>query len=244
MIKIIKKTIKKSFNLAGIDIVRLSKSPAYTLLGLKNLPIKTVIDVGANTGQFARFISKFFPEAYIYCFEPLTEPYKELQKWVLSKKGKVIPYNFALGDNEGTFEMFRHIDHSPSSSFLETTKINEKNYPFMQRKEKILVEVRTLDNIIEKGNISIVPDILVKLDVQGYENKVIKGATSMLNKVKACILEINLENLYLNQANFKDIVIILDDHGFGYKGNLNQSYSKEGQVLFIDAVFIKEKNKF
>lgn len=71
MIGIIKQLVKKTFNLAGLDIRKLSNNPEFNLLGLRNLSIKTIIDVGANEGQFARKILRFFPDADIYCFEPL-----------------------------------------------------------------------------------------------------------------------------------------------------------------------------
>jgi hypothetical protein len=37
----------------GLDVIRLNKASQYSLLGLKNLPVRTIIDAGANTGQFA-----------------------------------------------------------------------------------------------------------------------------------------------------------------------------------------------
>ena len=50
MINFLKQIVKKVFNVIGLDIIRLSKSSVHSLLGLRNLPIKTIIDVGANTG--------------------------------------------------------------------------------------------------------------------------------------------------------------------------------------------------
>ncbi|MDP2279688.1 MAG: hypothetical protein Q8K51_15875, partial [Nitrospirota bacterium] len=55
-----KRVIKKLLNAIGFDVMRLNKSPQYSLLGLRALPIKTIIDVGANTGQFARMIERIF----------------------------------------------------------------------------------------------------------------------------------------------------------------------------------------
>jgi len=52
--KIPKNLIKKFFNALGYDIIRTNNNPARTLLGLRNLPIKTIIDVGANEWRFAR----------------------------------------------------------------------------------------------------------------------------------------------------------------------------------------------
>ena len=62
---------------SGFDIVRARDNPMNTLLGLKGVPIKTVIDIGANRGQFAKKICEVFPEATVHCFEPLLEPFEQ-----------------------------------------------------------------------------------------------------------------------------------------------------------------------
>ncbi len=59
--------VKTVFRQLGLDIRRLRNEPTETLLGLNKRPVRTVVDVGANRGQFAQYISNFFPEAAIYC---------------------------------------------------------------------------------------------------------------------------------------------------------------------------------
>src|SRR5437867_4351128 len=115
MISLSKHLLKKALNLFGSDIVRIHQNPKHTLLGLKQFPIRSIIDVGANEGQFARAISKFFPNAHLYCLEPLPDPFKKLSEWAGSQNGKVKVFNVALGDSEGTVEMLSHLEHSPSS---------------------------------------------------------------------------------------------------------------------------------
>ncbi|MCL0040931.1 FkbM family methyltransferase [Thermodesulfovibrionales bacterium] len=239
MINFSKQTVKKIFNSIGLDIIRLSKSPAHSLLGLRNLPIKTIIDVGANTGQFARTISKVFPKADIYCFEPLSNPFKELNKWAESQNGRVKVFNMALGDSEGTAEMLSHLEHSPSSSLLGTTEICERLYPFTKKQTSIPVQLTTLDNWVKRLPHSLTPEILIKLDVQGYEDRVIRGGQEIFKIAKACILEVNLDNLYEKQPTFKDIALLLNKYGYSYAGNLDQAYADDGHVIFIDAVFLK-----
>ena len=234
-----KKIIKKILNVVGLDIVRLNKSPQYSLLGLRNLPIKTILDIGANIGQFARMIERVFPEAKIYSFEPLPDAFKELDKRSRIKNGKVKAFNLALGDSDGEIEMFYHTEHSPSSSILKTTDICEKLYPFTKTKEIIKVQMNTLDKAIDELNIPLVPEVLIKLDVQGYEDRVIKGGKLTFSKARACILEINLDKLYETQPSFKDIILLLYDLGYRYGGNLNQSIAEDGHVIYIDAVFIR-----
>jgi FkbM family methyltransferase len=237
MKSVLKRLIKKAFNYVGVDIIRMHNSPEQTLIGLLNYPIRSIIDVGANKGQFARYISNLFPGAHIYCFEPLPEPFKKLNQWAEKRKEKVKAFNIALGDREGMIEMFVHVEHSPSSSFLKTSKICERLYPFAKKQISIPVKMTTLDNCIKRLNYT-TPEILIKLDVQGYEDKVIKGGQETFNIAKACILEVSLDELYEDQATFKDISLLLYGSGYYYAGNLNQTYAPDGHVIFIDAVFI------
>lgn len=237
---VLKQLTKKVFNAVGFDIVRMQKIPKHTLLGLRHLPIRTIIDVGANKGQFARMISDFFPEAHICSFEPLPDPFREFSQWAKKQKNlKVTALNFALGKREGIAEMFSHIEHSTSSSFLKTTKLCENIYPFTQKQVSVPAKVTTLDKWIESLSSPPAPEILIKLDVQGYEDRVIRGGTETFRKAKACILEVCLDQLYENQATFKDITLLLDRLGYHYAGNLDQVYADDGHVIFTDAVFLK-----
>ena len=75
----LKNVLRTGLNRMGFDVVRLRRSPKRTLLRLAGLDIGTVIDVGANKGQFARMMMEFFPRAELYCFEPLDEPFGQLK---------------------------------------------------------------------------------------------------------------------------------------------------------------------
>ncbi len=238
---IFKKIIRKSFNLFGYDVIRIEKNPQKTLLGLKNIPIKTILDIGANEGQFAEFILSFFPEANLYCFEPLSEPLKKLKLWAEKKENnKINIYNVALGEKEGGVEMFFHVGHSPSSSILKTTELNEKIYPFVKPQKIVKVKMTTLDQWLNDLPAPLTSEILIKLDVQGYEDRVIRGGMKTFKLAKACLLEVCLDKLYEEQANFENIVFLLNNLGYHYTGNLNQTYSEYGHVIYIDAVFLKE----
>ncbi len=131
---VLKKLAKHAAKAFGLDVVRLSHAPRHTLLGIRSWPIRTVIDVGANTGQFARYIRGMFPEARLYCFEPLPGPYLELRSWAEQcGQNAVITFNTALGDREGTTEMLFHVDHRPASSILPSTDLCVESYPLTGR---------------------------------------------------------------------------------------------------------------
>ncbi|MCI0564877.1 MAG: FkbM family methyltransferase [Nitrososphaera sp.] len=240
MIHFTKKIVRAALNNIGFDIVRHSKSSSYSLLGLRHLPIRSVIDVGANTGQFAKMISNIYPETHIYCFEPLPEPFKKLKEWADQQEGRVTVFNTALGCKEGNVDMLLHPDHTPSSSLLKTTAIGEALYPFTKKQATVAVELATLDKTIAKLPTVLNPDILIKLDVQGYEDRVIKGGVGTFCKARACIAEVCLDPLYEDQATFKEILVLLDEFGYRYVGNLDQKYADDGHVIFFDAVFLRE----
>ncbi len=109
--------------LLGVDIVRKNKVPESTLLGLLDFDIHTVLDIGANIGQSARSFRKLFPEAMIYCFEPLPLVFSQLNDWTQSQNSKVVAFEVALGEENKPMIMKEHVKFSPSSSFLESTSI-------------------------------------------------------------------------------------------------------------------------
>ncbi len=229
--------IKSGFEVVGLDVAKASRNPSRTLLGLRNLPIRTIVDVGANTGQFAAHISPIFPQASLYCFEPLAEPFAELQRWANAQADRVRVFNVALGAVEGEASMFRHTEHSASSSLLATTEVCNQLYPQTRAQDSVMVKLTTLDAAL--ANYSLQPEILIKLDTQGYERQVIQGATNTFRQARACIVEINLFKLYDQQPSFIELAGMLNEFGFRYAGNLEQTYSPTGEVVYIDAMFLK-----
>ena len=234
-----KKLIKFFINKLGFEIISIKKSPNHNLLGLNNYPIRSIVDVGANSGQFAKAITTFFPEAKIYCIEPLPDVFHQLDCWARNQNGKVKTFNFGLGDSRGISEMHHHVDHNYSSSLLRTTDYAKSIYPQMKRQSPLTINITTLDSFVNDLSEPLVGDILIKLDVQGYEDRVIRGGMETFRKARACILEINLDNLYEYQADFQDMTGQLHNLGYRYIGNLDQTYAGDGHVIFIDSVFIK-----
>lgn len=237
----IKNSIRRFANIFGIDIVRLYQMPQQTMLGLRSRNIESVIDCGANEGQFARGISGVFPKSKIYCFEPLEGPYEKLAAWAQTQNGRVQCFNVALGDHEGEVEMHRHDGHTPSSSLLPSTAHLRKLYPQTSTESLTKVRLTTLDKALE-GHLDRMPsDILLKLDVQGFEARVLRGAIEVLKKSSACVLEVSLDLLYEGQADFFELSYQLKEAGYRYAGNLDQVYGEDGRVVYLDAVFLRVK---
>jgi len=238
--KIMKSAAKTLASYGGIQIARNSRIAARELLGLRRRNINTIIDVGANEGQFAKDISRVFPSAVIYCFEPLPLTYEKLRSWAEDGHPQIRTFNLALGEEEGKVEMYQHVEHSPSSSILIATDECVELFPKVRRRQRITVNATTLDKMFGDKSDLLNPEILIKLDVQGFEGRVLRGGTQTLRKSAACIVEASLFKLYKDQTGFEDIVWFLRDWGFHYAGNLSQVYRKQGDVLFVDSVFVKD----
>jgi FkbM family methyltransferase len=209
------------------------------LLGLSRLPIQTIIDIGANEGQFAKKIKKHFPQARIYAFEPLPVPFQKLSRWAQAYPNQVIPFNLALGETTTTIEMQSHLYFNPSSSVLATTPLCETIFPMVKKQETVSLPQSTLDQVMQGHDLR--PDILIKLDVQGYEDRVLRGGLTTLKQAKACIIEVSLDPLYEAQAQFRDIFALLDGLGYVYAGNLDQMLARDGHVRYFNAVFINSR---
>jgi FkbM family methyltransferase len=215
------------------------RDKAVKLRDMIQAPVRSVIDVGAHSGILARNFLKAFPQAKLYCFEPLPGPFKKLSLWADRKKGRVKVFNFALGEKEGELPIFITVDYEPSSSLLRSTETCHRIYPFTKKQEPLSVRVETLDGVMARLEEPLSPEILIKLDVQGYEDRVIKGGLQTFHKARACILEVGLDTLYEQQASFEALLALLKNTGFRYAGNLEQSYADDGHTIFIDGVFLK-----
>lgn len=225
--------IKKLLNKFGFDIKRYH--PFYDTT-IKPLGIKTVMDIGANTGMFSKEMRGKFPDAQIYAFEPLSDCYKTL----VSKMGsddKFKAWNIALGDSNGRAEIKRSSFH-PSSSLLQMTPLHEKLYPKSKELKTESIEIKRLDDINE---LALEKNILIKMDVQGFEDKVIMGGKKTIEKAAVVIIETSFVTLYENQPLFNNIYNMLTGLGFSYYGDAGRHYSRfSGKLIYEDSVFLKK----
>jgi len=203
---------------------------------LRRFDIKTVIDIGASTGQFASACLYAMPEVFIYSFEPEPESFRILQKKML-KSGRWKGYNIALGSKEGIVRFYRS-EFAESSSLLPMTNVHLSEFPWTEFTNEIMVKMTTLDNLLSELDLQ--PGVLMKIDVQGYELEVLKGAVRTLQRVDICIIECSFEPLYENSPLWNDVYSFLYSHGFEYRGAWDQlRASSDNRILQQDSIFIK-----
>jgi FkbM family methyltransferase len=230
-----RKIVRKAFLSLGIDIRRVKPNQ---LTWLKNQDIKTVFDIGANTGQFATEIHSILPEATTYSFEPLKDCYEQLCR-NMRKLSRFRAFNLALGDRDCEMEIHRS-KFSPSSSLLPVTELSERLFPYTRVESIEKIKVMRLDEVAR--GLCCAENILVKIDVQGYEDKVILGGKETISKAKVLLVETSFSALYEGQPLFDEMYDVLRNMGFSYAGNLEQIKSPaDSRVIQSDSIFLNRR---
>jgi FkbM family methyltransferase len=199
------------------------------------MDIKTVLDVGAWKGDSVKSFHALFPEARIYSFEPLSDCFAELKK-LEGAIPQLKAINFALGNSSERMKINRS-GFTPSSSLLKMNALHKEAFPFTAEETIEEIEVRTLDSF--SNEINLVSNVLLKIDVQGFEENVLKGAVETLKKVKIIIVELTFVKLYEGQPMFDKIYKHLTDQGFAYSGSWHQLLNpNDGTICQQNGIFI------
>lgn len=225
--------VKRLINRFGYDIKYYHPFSKRVLLPRG---FKTVIDIGANEGRFSEEMRTFFPDAQIYAFEPLASCAARIKERMVSDERFTL-FPIALGDEDGETTI-RHSVFHPSSSLLPMAALHERLYPKSRDYTLEKISVKRLDALL--ANQELQEPVLVKIDVQGYEDKVIRGGTKVLAKADLVIVETSFVTLYEGQSLFGDIYEALRLLGFSYAGNREQHFDPTThELIYEDSVFAR-----
>ena len=249
----LKKIILNSFRYFGYNIKKLQKEEKnflnfdeiYKKILKKNKI--TIFDVGANRGQSINRFLKIFPDAEIHCFEPIKNNFLFLKENY--KNRNITLNNFALGEKNEVKRFYINAKSS-TSSFNKLTKNtgwlklrskenNKKMNSFTVETKKIIVN--SLDYYCKKNNIKKI-DIL-KIDTQGFEDKILLGSKKSLNNSIISIVELEMifDNVYKKYSTFTDIEKNLLKNNYRFAGieTCNNNLF-EGVLFFGDLIYIKK----
>ena len=200
---------------------------------LKNIFCKTIIDIGANRGQFSLVARHCFKNAQIFAFEPLPEPFKTLKN-IFVHDEMIEFYQMAIGSASVSQQM--HISQrDDSSSLLPITELQNRVFPGTKEKAVINVDVKPLDSILKKNSIR--RPALLKIDVQGYELEVLKGCKDIIPLLSYVYVECSYQELYQGQPLANEIISFLNQQGFNLKGVYNTNYDALGKAIQSDMFF-------
>ena len=193
---------------------------------------RTVIDVGANRGQFALYAKVRFPEAQIYSLEPLSRPRGQMRA-LFAGEGRVHVIGKAAGETPGRARV-NVSKQDDSSSLLSMAERQLERYPETRMVGAEDVEVDTLDAMF--SDLDLGGPILLKLDVQGYELQALRGGRKLLERVDAVLTEASFVPFYEEQALFDDLHQWLTAAGFHLVAGAMSSQSggrwEQGDFLY------------
>ena len=158
------------------------------------------IDIGANVGKYTKLLLTE-TKSKIISFEPLPLAFKDLQKIEQDNPERLKVYNYAIGEKDETLELNYSNEKSEKASFLEN--LNELSFYDFKNNQKIKTKVYCLDTFFSNNPNLLSKNIdLVKIDTEGFEFEVLKGAKKMLeqNPPKYIQIEFNWHQLFKAQT--------------------------------------------
>ena len=203
------------------------------------LTLRTVVDVGANRGQFALFALHTFPAARIVSLEPLAVPAARFRR-VFAKERRVTLHHAALGPETGQSTM--HVSgHDDSSSLLPITDTQGRLFRGTNEVRTETVRTAPLSEFLDGGSIE--EPALLKLDVQGYELEALRACGELLDKFTYVCAEGSFIELYEGQVLADDLVAWLRERGYELVRSYGGISDEHGQPIQTDMLFKRTDNR-
>jgi len=235
----LKSIVKQAFGRFGYELKKIDKSAAvgfnFWVWLRKTQNIRTLIDIGANDGAFGAFIARYFSVDSTYAFEPLPFCIPQIEK-SFSNVPNVKVFSVALSDYTGTEQLYQN-SYAPASSLLRVSDTSKEEFPQTSGETPITVPVVPLDDVLDVDKLN--KDIFIKIDVQGLEDRVIKGGKKVFSAAKCVLVEMSFVPMYEGQPLFEEVHAHLVELGFRFSGIKNQINSeKTGQPLFCHCLYM------
>ena len=203
------------------------------------------LDIGAHRGESINLYASNFDINKIYSFEPNPISFKILSKNLYKMKNKfnkteLVIENFALGSkNEKIF--IKNISESSSSTIRElntNSKYFKKKFFFLRKSnnQKLFKEIEVkqilLSEYIEEKNIKNID--FIKIDTEGYELEVLKGAKDILFKTKYVLFEHHYDDMIIKNYFFSDIHRFLKENNFQKLHKSKMPFRKTFEYIYVN----------
>jgi FkbM family methyltransferase len=206
---------------------------------LRDHQVSLVLDVGANTGQYTRALRRAGYRGRVVSFEPVMSAYVRLARNA-RRSSKWTALRMALGDRNHDAPIHVSGD-SRASSLLQMLPAHLRVARYFETQGQERVPVRTLDSVLD--GLSAEGDrTFLKIDAQGYELKVLKGARRALKRIQGLQLEMSLVPLYRGETLLPKMVALLNELGFSLM-SLEYGFCdpRTGRMLQVDGIFFRER---
>jgi FkbM family methyltransferase len=228
--------LRLGFEIHRYNVERSATIQFFTML--RHHAIDCVLDVGANAGQFGRYLREGRYEGRIISFEPLSSAHGLLVEAAKHDALWAVHARTAIGATDGEIEI-NIANNSFSSSILGMLDQHSRVAPASRYVGSESVPLRRLDALALSA---LTPDtrIFLKIDTQGYESQVLDGAPEMLRRVRGVQLEMSLGPLYEGQVLFRELESRIHALGFEFWSVSPQLVDPAtGRMLQVDATFFR-----
>jgi FkbM family methyltransferase len=234
--------LKETARKLGLEIQRYDTSgcePAVLARFFSQHPVDLIIDVGANEGQYIRLVRAVGYRGRIIAFEPLAQPHTRLSQLAATDQNLTVWPRMALGDHVGEVEMNVSANLASSSilTMLDSHLAAAPHSAYVGREK---VAIGRLDGCVS-AEVSAARFAFLKIDTQGYEAAVLRGATGLLPLVRAVQMELSFIDLYEGQPLIHDMLNLMDEFGYGlYTFIPGFKDPASGRMLQCDGVFVRK----
>jgi FkbM family methyltransferase len=221
---------------AALGWKKFSLAAYLILFRLKEAGVQpaTVIDIGANVGQFSVAVSHMLPDAVLYPVEPDPATAQLLRANLPQRVAANVAVT-AVGEKTGSIEFQVNAD-SQVSSVLPLGEGRKRAFPGSNVQKTVTLPITTLDAMF--AGKPLVQPVLLKVDVQGYEDRVIEGGTQLLKGIRWVVLEMSFASLYEGEKDFPWMLDLMARHGFKFVRPLDfHTSDKTGAIIEMDGLF-------
>ena len=205
---------------------------------LRRANITHIFDVGANIGQFGIDVIRTGYKGQIISYEPGLKAFKKLNR-LTQKFDQWTAVQMGMGAFTGNATINISGNSGLSSSILEIGQSHLENFPTSKTISQEKIILSTVDHQIDSQNLD-PSKVMLKIDVQGYENQVLAGSMKFLPTIPMCYLEVSLSPMYIGEANLPTIINMIASAGHTVVDIHRGVTAKDGTLLQIDILTVSE----
>lgn len=217
----------------GLEISRSRPVATRRAALIQKHGIEIALDIGANIGQYALELRRSGYPGTIISFEPLSIAYRRLSE-ASRRDPRWECHRIALGERDGQGRL-QIASNLASSSLLSMLDTHRRLAPEVSVIDSEVVQMRELDSL----GLQLDANALMKLDVQGYEDRVLRGANSSLASVVLIECEVSITPLYESQCDLREMLNLLDELGYELIGLEPGPPDGAGSIVYLDAMFAR-----
>jgi FkbM family methyltransferase len=201
--------------------------------------ITLVIDVGGHRGEYGTYLRELGYRGTICSFEPVRENYDLLAERARNDPGWHVNRS-ALGEEAGSFEM-NVMSGTVLSSFMSPSTWGREEYGSgIEVKRSETVPVVRLDDVFDELRVHAgTGAVMLKIDTQGFEQQVIRGASKSLDDISVVQAELPVLHLYDGVDNFETVLADLHERGFDVSGLWPVAHDHSMRLIEMDCIAVR-----